>query len=110
MAHDEPQMLQKLIDEIDYERADIFVHIDRKASFDGSDLKASKSRLTVLPERIDGRWGDYSLVEIELALIQTAVDSGDYRRLHLLSGMDMLTMPVGRIIEDSAELHRLAEF
>lgn len=101
MAHDEPQMLQKLIDEIDDERAHIFVHIDRKAPFDGSALTSKRSRLTVLPQRIDGRWGDYSLVEIELALLQTALDAGDYRRLHLLSGMDMLVAPIDRIIAES---------
>lgn len=100
MAHDKPEMLQKLIDEIDNERADIFVHIDRKAPFDGSLLTASKSRLIVLPERIDGRWGDYSLVEIELALVKAATDTDQYARYHLISGMDMLTAGLGDIISE----------
>lgn len=101
MAHAEPEMLQLLIDEIDDERADIFVHIDRKAPFDGSNLTAIKSKLTVLPDRIDGCWGDYSLVEIELLLLQTAVKSDDYRLFHLLSGMDMLTASIDSIITES---------
>lgn len=100
MAHAESEMLRKLIGEIDDERADIFVHIDSKAPFDGSELHAAKSRLTVLPERIDGRWGDYSLVEMELALLQAATDTDRYARYHLISGMDMLTAGVGDIISE----------
>lgn len=99
LAHHEPKMLQMLIDEIDDDRADIFVHIDCKTPFDGSDLTASKSRLTVLPHQIDGRWGDYSLVEIEFALLRAATDNGPYAYYHLLSGVDMMISPVSEIIE-----------
>lgn len=105
MAHDEPQMLRQLIDEIDDERIDIYVHIDRKAPFDGCGFNARRSRLTILPQRIDGRWGDYSLVTIELELLRAATVSGvDYARYHLLSGRDMLVAPVDRIVEECAAM------
>lgn len=106
MAHAEPEMLRELIDEIDDERADIFVHIDRKAPFDGSELTTAKSKLTVLPKRIDGRWGDYSLVEIELELLKAATDNDQYARYHLISGMDMLTADIDSIIAECSNAPR----
>lgn len=42
-----------------------------------------------MSNRIDGRWGDFSLVEIEFALIRAAVQLGQYSHLHLLSGVDL---------------------
>ena len=109
MAHEWPEMLQRLISEIDNEGVDIYVHIDKKAAFDGSQLSAEKSRLTVLPKRIDGRWGDYSLVEIELALLKAATDAGQYARYHLVSGMDMLIANIADIVRE-CEAHPRTEF
>lgn len=99
MTHAESAKLQMLINELDDEHVDIFVHIDRKASFEGSEFHSRKSKLIFLPERIDGRWGDYSLVEIEFALLRAATENGPYAYYHLLSGMDMLTTPISEIIE-----------
>ncbi|MCM1292332.1 MAG: beta-1,6-N-acetylglucosaminyltransferase [Bacteroides sp.] len=105
MAHDQPAMLQRLIYEIDDERNDIFVHIDKKASFDGSQLHASHSGLTVLTDRIDGRWADYSLVEIEFALLDAAVASGrKYSYYHLLSGVDVVVKTQDHIHEECQRL------
>ncbi len=87
IAYAQPLMLQRLIEAIDDERNDIFVHIDKKASFDGSNLHASHSSLFTIP-RTDARWGDYSLVKVELLLIEAALQHGPYSYLHLLSDSD----------------------
>lgn len=89
MAHNEPRLLEHLISCLDHERNDIYIHIDRKANFDGCMLSAVQSRLYVLPERLDGHWGDFSLVEIELLLFKEAHARGKYAYYHLLSGVDM---------------------
>lgn len=88
MAHNNPDVLQRLISAVDDVRNDIYVHIDNKAVFDGSGLYVKQSRLYVLPERKDARWGDFSLVEVELYLIKEAMSNNDYSYLHLLSGVD----------------------
>lgn len=90
IAHNKPEVLRQLIASIDDERNDIFVHIDAKAGFDGKELTARRSRLYLLSDRIDARWGDYSLVEVEFALLKAARKSGEhYAYFHLLSGVDL---------------------
>lgn len=89
IAHNELEILQQLLFLLDDERNDIYVHIDRKASFSTSILQISKSHLYVLPIHIDARWGDFSLVEIELTLFKEAYTNGPYAYYHLLSGVDL---------------------
>lgn len=89
IAHNEPEILQLLLSSLDDVRNDIYVHIDKKASFDGTMLQTVKSGLHVLPVRMDARWGDFSLVEIELLLFQEAYSHGSYAYYHLLSGVDL---------------------
>lgn len=99
IAHERPEALRHMVGELDSTEADIFVHIDKKAPFDGSGLKTTDSRLHILPRRIDGRWGDYSLVEIEFELLRTAVESGPYDYYHLISGVDIPLKTPGQISE-----------
>lgn len=89
IAHNEPEILQLLLSSLDDVRNDIYVHIDKKASFDGTMLQTVKSGLHVLPVRMDARWGDFSLVEIELLLFHEAYSHGPYAYYHLLSGVDL---------------------
>lgn len=89
IAHNEPIILQLLISSLDDVRNDIYVHIDRKASFDTATLHTVKSKLCILPVHIDARWGDYSLVEVELLLFKWAYNEGSYGYYHLLSGVDL---------------------
>lgn len=109
IAHERPEALRRLISEIDSPEADIFVHIDKKAPFTGSGLKTVNSRLHILPRRIDGRWGDYSLVEIEFELLRTAVESGPYDYYHLISGVDIPLKTSGQI-SDFCHRHPGAEY
>ena len=89
IAHSEYEILECLINCLDDERNDIFIHIDKKATFNGENLKVQKSSLYILPERLDVRWGDYSMVEVELMLFSKAYSCGPYSYYHLLSGADL---------------------
>ena len=88
LAHDAFGLLQTLIGCLDDERNDIYVHIDRKVKR-LPELHAEKAGLRILSERIDIRWGDYSMVEAEYALFGAAAAEGPYRYYHLLSGVDL---------------------
>lgn len=89
IAHEAPEVLDRLLMEIDDCRNDIYVHIDIKAPFAKAEYCPKHARITYLEHRFDGRWGDFSLVEIELALLRTALNKGDYGYLHLVSGVDL---------------------
>lgn len=73
---------------MDDARNDIYIHLDVKAKFDISDLSTNYSGLYILPNQLDARWGDFSLVEVELRLMAEATERAEYSYYHLLSGVD----------------------
>lgn len=88
LAHNEFGLLQTLVNCLDDPRNDIFVHIDRKVE-PLPELHAAQAGLELVPDRIDIRWGDFSMVEAEYALFRAAFAKGPYAFYHLLSGVDL---------------------
>ena len=92
MAHNQFEILGKLIQMIDHERNDIYIHIDSKVkNFDEEYyINLCKfSKITFIP-RISVYWGHSSQVECELRLMEAALESGEnYSYMHLLSGVDL---------------------
>lgn len=88
MAHNEFRILDRLLEAIDDERNDIYIHWDRKLSVCPT-IRTGKARVFVLTERVDVRWGGLSLVKAEYALFEAAFLHGGYDYYHLLSGVDM---------------------
>ncbi len=95
IAHNQFELLEKLILALDDERNDIFVHIDAKVK--DFDFKrfwelTEYSRVIFTDERVDVRWGDYSQVKTEFLLFSTAVKHENtdkpYDYYHLISGVD----------------------
>lgn len=109
LAHSSKILLKELIQALDDNRNDIYIHLDKKAEFDISDLSTKYSGLYVLPEPMDARWGDYSLVEVELRLMQEASLRFSYSYYHLLSGVDF---PIANqnVIHDFFDTHSGKEF
>lgn len=103
IAHTEPELLKTLLRCLDDERNDIFLHIDAKSPLRYEDFEniLRHSRLTTLP-RADIRWGGFTLIDLEMRLLQAAVSQGHYDYHHLLSGQDMP-------IKSQDEIHRFFE-
>ena len=88
LAHNEFGLLQTLVSSLDDPRNDIYVHIDKKVPV-LPQLKVEKAGMEIIGRRIDVRWGDYSMVEAEYALLEAATARGQYAYYHLLSGVDL---------------------
>lgn len=88
IAHNEFEILSRLLQTIDDERNDIYIHFDRKLK-NYPAYKTWHAGLYILTERIDVRWGDVSVVQAEYALFAEAYNHGNYSYYHLLSGVDM---------------------
>ncbi len=90
MAYNEFHMLKKLLAELDDERNDIYLHIDRKTRFvNKEEIKNWVNRAGlyfVNPRKLYP--GTYSIVECELQMLSLAV-KGKYRYYHLMSGTDV---------------------
>lgn len=88
IAHEKPIVLKRLVNALDHPLNDVFIHIDNKCDIEEFDVVTYNSEVIFLDNRIDGRWGDYSLVEIEMRLVEKALEYGTYDRIHLISGVD----------------------
>lgn len=89
MAHNEPELLMKLLFALDHSRNDIFLHIDKKSTcfdLEALSLLPQKSKITILPP-MNVNWGGDSQVRCEMALLKEAT-RGNYQCYHLLSGVD----------------------
>ena len=88
LAHGSFDLLRLLISRLDDERNDIFVHMDKKVKV-LPEVHAEHAGLYFTEERVDVRWGDWTVVEAEYVLFATAVARGPYQYYHLLSGVDL---------------------
>lgn len=89
IAHHEFEVLQKLIEALDDDRNDIYLHIDKKVK-NLPVLHSKAARLIIIENRVDVRWGHVSQIESEYALFEAAYhNEKKYERYHLISGTHM---------------------
>lgn len=93
IAHHEFEILKKLVQAIDDERNDIYIHIDKKVKFLPF-VRTSQSNLMILTNRVDVRWGDLSQLRAEYALLEAAYKQNrQYAYYHILSGVHLPLYP-----------------
>ena len=88
LCHRNPDQVLTLINQLDDEKVDFYVHIDKKNT---TFSLPERDNLFVLPieERLDIRWATNSMVYATLNLAHTALNSNiQYDYLCLLSGQD----------------------
>ena len=93
IAHNKIEQLKFLISLLDYEKHDFYILFDQKAmitSNQKNELKQVLKKSNIFfTKEIPIYWGDYSLVEAELKLFETATKQDEYSMYHLLSGVDL---------------------
>lgn len=89
LAHNQKQLLLKLLRQIDDAENDIFLHIDKKFDINLDDVKSHivKSKCYFV-DRISIGWGGSALVEATVKLLKKSTDTGIYDYYHLISGQD----------------------
>lgn len=94
MAHNELYILEKLVELIDDNRNDIYVHIDKKV-IDTSRIKNKLKQLVKYSRLIfaDSRsvnWGGASQIRCEISLFKLVLlNQEEYSYCHLISGVDL---------------------
>lgn len=105
IAHNQFELLKKLILALDDEKNDIFVHIDAKVKdFDFDSFKSLPKYSEIhFTDRVNVTWGDFSQVEAEMILLNASVnnetENKKYSYFHLISGCDLP-------IKSNDEIHR----
>lgn len=88
LAHNEFEVLERLLMALDDDRNDIYIHFDAKVK-QLPEFQVRNATLHVLTNRIDVKWADVSVMEAELNLFEAASRNNCYSYYHLLSGVDM---------------------
>lgn len=92
IAHNDIELLKKLVSVLDAPYNDIYIHYDKKSySEELHSIKTKYSQLLIISE-ISVNWGSYSIIECELRLLEIAIQS-HYSYYHLLSGSDLPIKP-----------------
>ena len=97
IAHNEFEVLQRLVSMLEDVRSDFYIHFDRKVAT-LPELHVEKGRLHILDERIDVCWGSVSQIRTELLLLGVALHDGPYAHYHILSGTHLPLKPVEELM------------
>lgn len=90
MAHHQFDILELILKDLDDERNDIFLHIDKKSknySLDFLQNCIQKSKLYIIPS-MDISWGGYSQIKCILALLKAATSTFTYDYYHFMVGVE----------------------
>ena len=98
ITHGEFEILKLLVEGLDYANNDIYIHFDKKVKHIPK-IKTINSRLFILKNRIDVRWGHVSQIKTELLLFKEAAKNGPYSYYHLISGVHLPLKPM-QMIQD----------
>lgn len=109
IAHNNPEILTYQLELLDSEDVAFFIHIDKRASINKSELikHVKKAHIEFIePKKI--KWGSYSQIDCEIRLLKASVQR-KYDYYHLISGVDM---PLHTISEMQAflEAHPNTEY
>lgn len=104
IAHNQFYILEKLIELLDFELNDIFIHVDKKVKdFDFAYYQSLVKKSNVFyVDRVDVRWGDISVINAELNLFKKAYEYANERNysfFHLISGVDLPLKPIQEIYD-----------
>lgn len=111
IAHRDDACFKTLLEMLDNDRNDLFIHMDIKCrDYDVQTVEHSvrKSRVFHI-ERTSVQWGGESLVLTEIRLLEKAVSVQQYQYYHLLSGQDLPLKPQNAI-HDFFDRHDGKEF
>lgn len=113
IAHGEEPVLRVLLEMLDDERNDVYLHIDAKSEAfycRMASYQMKRASLFVLKNRIPVYWGHVSQVRVEYLLFHTAFSRNPrYAYFHLLSGVDLPIKSQDRI-HDFFDAHPGKEF
>lgn len=90
MVHRDVEQVCSLLRALDHPLNDVYLHADLKfeeASFESFAPYLSKAQLHFFQVKSIG-WGTYDQFDIELSLVEWALQEGGYSYYHLLSGQD----------------------
>ena len=98
LTHANPAQLSRLIDKLNHEGADFYVHLDLKTSVEPFASLSERKNVRFITKREKVHWAGYSLVEATVNGMWEILSTGiDYSYINLLSGQDYPIKSTGYI-------------
>lgn len=89
--------LERLLKKLISDRADIYIHIDKKSRIDQFAFAKNYSGVYFIKNRITMNWGNYSMVKAMVSSIEEIMQPHtNYTHINLLSGQDYPLQPIDR--------------
>lgn len=89
LAHNQEDLLIKLVQSLDISDNDIYVHIDQRSTLNKNRISESVSQATIqFVDRVKVEWGGYSMIVATMILLKAATKT-HHIYYHLLSGVDL---------------------
>lgn len=89
LTHSMPGHLQRLVNKLQHEDSDFYIHVDAKTDIAPFLPVADKENVQFIKHRVKVYWGGYSIVEATLKGFEQIIASGKrYDHINLLSGQD----------------------
>lgn len=89
LAHNQEDLLIKLLNSLDIDDNDIYLHIDKRSTLDLKRISESvKSASLEFVDRIKVEWGGFTMIEATMILLKAATKTS-HVYYHLLSGVDL---------------------
>ena len=100
-AHNNPEYLGQLIDSLDTERTNIYVHIDKnnEAKFTNFAERFKNRSNVKIYSKIYNKYCGIGIVRSIAFLIQESLKNEDNGYFHFISGQDLLTRPTDEILD-----------
>lgn len=88
LAHKSPDQLERQIRALDDEDSTFYVHVDLKSNFNLFTRINKLKNVTLINERVDSGWGDFSIIIATINLIENALKNHSEGICILMSGSD----------------------
>ena len=102
-CHKSPEQINLVLDTMQDERIDFFIHVDSKSDINKQIM--NRNDVIMLPDdlRVDVRWGQFSQVQATLNLLSFARKFGKYDFYCLISGQDFPIVSASKLCEYLSE-------
>lgn len=89
LAHSTQPQLERLIDRLKHNNADIYIHVDKKADINKFEGISKLANVFFIKKRINVEWGNYNMIEATLNSFEEILSVNQkYSHINLLSAQD----------------------
>ena len=98
-AHKNPDQLQELIEILDCNEIDFFIHLDKKVNKKSFNCFNNKNNIFFIEKRVSIKWATFSLVQATINSLREIVKTQKYDYINFISGQDLPIKSKTEIVE-----------